>query len=294
MRAALIIGINHYDKGSQLYGCVNDAHEVKAALERHGDGSINFDCKLLTATGPSDRVTRADLKDGIHALFAGDPDVALFYFAGHGHIDATGGYILGSDADRGDSGLSLTDVLVLANKSRAKNKIVVLDSCHSGIAGDAPTAEGQSALSEGLTVLSASTKEQDATEENDRGVVFTVASSSMPCTVEPLISRATSRLAVCTRTSTNHSAHGNSGRYSRRTLSSSCHFGTSCPRSLFRICAVLPSSSRILAMSSSSIPHSSPNRRGVTLACPHLIPRIREHLRCYRNTTASICSSPSA
>jgi len=47
MKIALIVGINHYDNGGALFGCVNDARLVKAVLERHGDGSVNFDCNSL-------------------------------------------------------------------------------------------------------------------------------------------------------------------------------------------------------------------------------------------------------
>src|SRR5699024_1915062 len=50
------------------------------------------------------------------------------------------------------------------------NKVIVLDSCHSGIAGDLPIGNNLANLSEGLTVLTASTKEQYASEENGRGV----------------------------------------------------------------------------------------------------------------------------
>ena len=39
MRIALIVGVNHYEHGGHLYGCVNDAHSVKAILERHDGGS---------------------------------------------------------------------------------------------------------------------------------------------------------------------------------------------------------------------------------------------------------------
>jgi hypothetical protein len=170
MRIALIVGVNYYDHGSPLFGCVDDAHAVKAVLERHGDGSVNFDCKLLTGTGASDRVMRDDLRDRVGELFATNADIALFYFAGHGHIDATGGYILASDARRGDDGLSLGNVLTLANGSHAQNKVIILDSCHSGIAGTPPGAGGLAALSEGLTVLTASTADQYATEENGKGV----------------------------------------------------------------------------------------------------------------------------
>lgn len=174
MRIALIVGINYYEHGKPLFGCVDDAHAVKAVLERNGDGSVNFDCKLLTGTGPTDRVNRGDLKDRVTDLFKTQAQIALFYFAGHGHIEATGGYVLASDARRGDEGLSLAEVFTLANASPAQNKIVILDSCHSGIAGTPPGSGSLAALSEGLTVLTASTADQYATEENGRGVFTTL------------------------------------------------------------------------------------------------------------------------
>jgi len=174
MRLALIVGINYYEHGGALFGCVDDAHAVKVVLERHGDGAVNFDCKLLTGTGPTDRVDRNVLKDRVADLFKTQAEIALFYFAGHGHIEATGGYLLATDSRRGDEGLSLSDVLTLANASPARNKVVVLDSCHSGIAGTPPAPGNLAALSEGLTVLTASTADQYATEENGRGIFTTL------------------------------------------------------------------------------------------------------------------------
>lgn len=174
MRIALIVGINYYQNGSNLYGCVNDAHSVKSVLERHDGGSVNFDCHLMTGTGPTEIVKRSELKDQISQLFNTDADVALFYFAGHGHIEATGGYLLTSDVSRGDEGVSLAEILTIANGSPAKNKIIILDSCHSGIAGTPPVSGQLASLSEGLTVLTASTKDQYASEENGRGVFTTL------------------------------------------------------------------------------------------------------------------------
>lgn len=174
MRIALIVGINHYAHGSSLYGCVDDAHAVQAVLARHGDGSVNFDCKMFTGTGPTDRVERALLKDRVDELFKTQADIALFYFAGHGHIEGTGGYLLATDSRRGDEGLSLSEILVMANRSPARNKIIVLDSCHSGIAGTPPSAGELASLSEGLTILTASAADQYATEENGRGVFTTL------------------------------------------------------------------------------------------------------------------------
>ena len=179
MRIALIVGINHYEHGGSLYGCVDDAHAVQAVLARHGDGSVNFDCKMFTGTGPADRVERSLLKDRVEELFKAQADIALFYFAGHGHIEATGGYLLATDSRRGDEGLSLSEVLALANKSPARNKIIILDSCHSGIAGTPPVAGELASLSEGLTILTASAADQYATEENGRGVFTTLLGDAL-------------------------------------------------------------------------------------------------------------------
>jgi hypothetical protein len=174
MRKALVVGINHYAFGSPLFGCVDDAHSVKSVLERHSDGTVNFDVKLITGTGPSDTVERAVLRDGVRELFTGDSEIALFYFAGHGHIEATGGYLLASDSKSGDDGLPLADVLTFANASAARNRIIVLDSCHAGIAGAPPSMPASADLKEGTTILTASTADQYATEKNGAGVFTTL------------------------------------------------------------------------------------------------------------------------
>jgi hypothetical protein len=173
MRKALVVGIDYYSNFSSLRGCVNDAHAVKAALERHSDGTLNFDIKLLTSTGPAALVSRADLRDAVTQLFQGDSEVSLFYFAGHGYVDSVGGYICPSEAHRGDDGLALSDILTLANQSKSQNKVVVLDSCHSGIAGTHPVSQLVE-LKEGMTILTASTEEQYASEKNGSGIFTTL------------------------------------------------------------------------------------------------------------------------
>lgn len=170
MRKALIVGIDYYTSAPALYGCVNDAYSVKGVLERHSDGSINFGIKLLTASSATDQILRAKLREAVKDLFADDSDVALFYFAGHGHIEATGGYLCSSDTQDGSDGVSLQDVVTWANQSKAKNKIIVLDSCHAGIAGATAIAPNASELADGLTILTASTATQYASEDNGSGV----------------------------------------------------------------------------------------------------------------------------
>ncbi|HEX2839384.1 MAG TPA: caspase family protein [Phycisphaerales bacterium] len=191
MRKALVVGINFYQHGSPLYGCVDDAYAMKGVLEEHSDGSVNFDVKLLSGTGPTDLVTRNAMKDAARELFADDSEVALFYFAGHGHIETTGGYLLTSECRSGDDGLPLGDLLTFANESKARNRVIVLDSCHSGIAGARPTARYSAELSEGLTILTASTADQYATEDSNGGVFTNLFVDAMKGPAADLIGNVT-------------------------------------------------------------------------------------------------------
>lgn len=174
MRKALVVGIDNYSWMPKLHGCVSDAREVQEVLARHADGTTNFGVQLLSASGPGSVVTGAALREKVRELFAGDAEIALLYFAGHGSIKATGGYLCASDSRSGDDGLPLVDVLTLANMSRAQNRVIILDSCHSGIAGANPVAPQSTALSEGLTILTASTADQYAAEDSVGGVFTTL------------------------------------------------------------------------------------------------------------------------
>jgi len=128
----------------------------------------------MTGTGSAERVDRPDLKAGVRALFEGDSEVALFYFAGHGYIEDTGGFLCGSDCRTGDDGLSLAELMTLAGKSPARNKVIILDSCHSGITGSRSDARATAEIKEGMTILTASTAEQYAMEVAGGGAgVFT-------------------------------------------------------------------------------------------------------------------------
>ncbi len=61
----MCVGIDSYKHIDDLHGCVNDANSVKSALERHGDGTFNFDVKLMSATSETSYITRNELKDAI-------------------------------------------------------------------------------------------------------------------------------------------------------------------------------------------------------------------------------------
>ncbi|MDA8427654.1 MAG: caspase family protein [Geobacteraceae bacterium] len=168
MKKALIVGINDYPS-SPLHGCVNDATALGAILESNGDGSPNFGVRIMTS--PDMTISRSVLREAIEQLFAGDSEMAVLYFSGHGYIKSTGGYLVTVDARKYDEGVSMDEVLSLANQSRARNKVIIFDCCHSGAMGT-PTIVGNNIaqLAEGMSVLTASRDTEYAMEANGAGV----------------------------------------------------------------------------------------------------------------------------
>jgi len=170
MRKALVVGINYYAAIGSLRGCVQDAQSVSALLSRNADASPNFGTRTLVANDASSAISRQRLKEAIRELFQNDSEIALLFFAGHGFIEATGGYLCGSDSVSGDDGLALSELMTLANRSPAKNRIILLDSCYSGIAGATPLNQNVAEVAEGVSILSASGPNEGAMEDSSGGV----------------------------------------------------------------------------------------------------------------------------
>jgi hypothetical protein len=109
----------------------------------------------------------------VKALFAAPAEVAFFYFAGHGHANELGGYLVAQDFGDDHDGLALTDILTLANGSEVRDVLILLDSCFSGKFGQIAAIDDRSALlREGVSVLTASRGSEKA-EEGMLGGMFT-------------------------------------------------------------------------------------------------------------------------
>lgn len=166
MRKALVVGINDYP-GNELYGCISDANEVERLLNKNEDGSPNFGVKKVT-----EYLEKSELRELIDDLFAGENEIALFYFSGHGYVDKNNqSYLVTSDYSKYDYGVSLDEVLKKANASKTKNKIIILDACNSGAMGSLQSfgIEG-SMLGNGLTILTSSLHSEPSLEVNGHGL----------------------------------------------------------------------------------------------------------------------------
>jgi hypothetical protein len=177
LKKALVIGIDDYAV-NPLQGCVNDAKAIAGIVEKNGDGSPNFSVRLHTSD--KEEVTSALLNDKIAELFKGDADVALLYFAGHGIINpaTNAGHLVSQNGSKGAWGMSLADILNIANTAapRIKSSVIILDSCHSGYAGEVPGLGNQAvaAIGEGVTILTACHREQTAAESDGHGLFTSI------------------------------------------------------------------------------------------------------------------------
>jgi Caspase domain len=173
-KRALIVGIDQYDHGGSLTGCVADATEMEEVLSRNSDNSLNFACRLLTSPGTTP-ITKGFLRQQWRELFQDFSEDILFYFSGHGTPTEVGGYLVTQDGTPDDPGLPMDDVVTMANKSSARTVLLILDCCFSGSIGNAPALQvgddgNRSLLREGVTILAASRPTQVSMEVGGHGV----------------------------------------------------------------------------------------------------------------------------
>jgi hypothetical protein len=168
MRKALVVGIDDYSGSAKLSGCVNDALEVAALLERNADESLNFDVRVCNSIK-----TRSDLKSQVLNLFKGDDEISLFYFSGHGYVADIGGYIVTPDFTRYDEGISMDEILKIASLSDARHKIVILDCCHAGAMGSFTIPRNSAAFLEHGVIILASSRDTESSMQVAGQGVFT-------------------------------------------------------------------------------------------------------------------------
>jgi len=165
MRKALIVGINKYPN-APLTGSENDAKAVSQLVSRNEDGSKNFDTRLVLNVS-----SKADLKRMITELFSSKGEAALFYYSGHGFVNGLGGYIVTPDQQKYDEGVSMDEILLLANESNAKDKIIILDCCNAGAMGTPGLTKNNAAyIGEGVTILTSSLDTESSWEYKGHGV----------------------------------------------------------------------------------------------------------------------------
>ncbi len=194
MRKALVIGIDKYPN-NPLNGCENDAAKIAGLLEKNGDGSPNFDVKLISSD--SFNINNDIIQTALGKLFEGDAETALFYFAGHGIIDpiTNTGYIVSQDGKKGSWGMSLSELLGMANRAspRIKSTVIILDSCNSGYAGEVAGLDKTqvSVIGNGVTILTACHRDQNAAEVSGQGLFTSMLMDGLSGSAADILGRIT-------------------------------------------------------------------------------------------------------
>ena len=144
-RDALIVGINTYQYLPSLQAPAKDAEAIAQRLHSYGEFRVHRLPEIIQSgksqVGQKTPVTLQELETALINLFKpkgnNPPHTALFYFSGHGIQRDAGiqeGYLAVSDAnpERGFCGLSLFWLRRLLQESPVRQRIVILDCCHSG------------------------------------------------------------------------------------------------------------------------------------------------------------------
>lgn len=167
MKAALLVGIDHYEGAGRLRGCVNDARSLKALLARNDDDTLNFECveRVSGETGP---VLTADaLRSDIERILTSEADTVVIHFSGHGTVDSAHSALVAQDLQR----LRLNDVIELMADSSVRQTVLTLDCCFAGGVGTGQfLAADVSALPEGVAVLAAARGTEAAAESGGSGL----------------------------------------------------------------------------------------------------------------------------
>lgn len=141
---ALLVGINRYQSLSSLYACVNDATNMKNWLEA---AAARAGAKLSLLMLTDEQATRSAVTRSFanQLGLAGEGDVALFYFSGHGALEGAHAAFKQTETDNTIetllchdfyyvNGFADKELRYLIHKISGKKPhvIIITDTCHSG------------------------------------------------------------------------------------------------------------------------------------------------------------------
>jgi len=145
IRDALVVGVSNYQYLPTLNAPAFDAEAIAHQLESHGDFRVTRLPEIVQSgklqVGVKTPVTLAELEAALVKLFkpkgSNVSHTALFYFSGHGLQKEAGiceGYLATSDTNPNAHfyGLSLYWLRRLLQDSPVRQRIILLDCCHSG------------------------------------------------------------------------------------------------------------------------------------------------------------------
>jgi hypothetical protein len=151
-RWAICIGINDYydDKISKLKKARNDAKALGAVLKDNGQFDYVF--VMTDDLEPRDPLfpNKFNIEQKVRSVveFAGEKDLVVFSFSGHGISDTKGeGYLVGVDSridDKFATSVRVSDIVARLSKQKIAKTLLLLDACREEM------QEGKGLSNEGL------------------------------------------------------------------------------------------------------------------------------------------------
>jgi hypothetical protein len=132
---ALLIGVDKCEAVGALEVCSADAIALKSVLERIGYPANHITMLVDNQSNMNAMPTIGNVERAIKRLaqVAEDDDKILFFFSGHGVTCNGTSFLVPTDGDL-TKGVSLTWIKDQFAACKAKEKVMILDACHSGAA----------------------------------------------------------------------------------------------------------------------------------------------------------------
>ncbi len=132
------LGVSNYTKDElKLKYAAKDAHDVAKAFKQFSPGKTQVLC--LT----DKEVTRANIQGKVKEFLAAatENDGLVFYVAGHGFLDERLDYYYApvdvDDERPAETGISMSELQEVVLSAKARKRLMLLDTCHSGAVGEA-------------------------------------------------------------------------------------------------------------------------------------------------------------
>lgn len=174
---ALLVGVDKCKAIGELKVCAADATAMKSVLEKIGYPAKHITLLVDTQSDINTMPTMGNVMRAIERLAeVADPeDQILFFFSGHGVTCNGDSFLVPTDGDL-TNGINLTWIKQQFATSEAKEKIMILDACHSGaakgVSGITPDLKKADNL---VMLLSCESNQVSWPDNHGRHSVFTAA-----------------------------------------------------------------------------------------------------------------------
>ncbi|PHI18044.1 hypothetical protein CEQ90_19975 [Lewinellaceae bacterium SD302] len=140
---SLIVGVPYYDDKNidNLAFCANDSKGVRDVLVKNL--KVNKENISIIGEQSKHRSSRVSILRGVNELITkcNEDDILLMYYSGHGALIYDNNYLICSDTQLdllADTSISISNLYDRLKSSSARFKLLIIDSCHSGVFTKSP------------------------------------------------------------------------------------------------------------------------------------------------------------